>query len=234
MKNAKFAARRGRMLITSAAGRFRQKKPEEIHKIRPFVLVKSACKRRGIRYLCFMQNADTQTVPLAEYQKVVEEMQELKQRLAWFERMMYGQKSERFVPKEPPAGQLSMDFDPALGQAVQEAVTKLIAAHERKVAPPMENAHKGRLPIPDNLPRVVDVIPPDEDVSGMKHIGDDVTEVLEFEAGRIWVRRIIRPRYARPETQEETGQAQIVQAPAKELPFGRSKAGVSLVSHPNT
>ena len=178
-----------------------------------------------------MQNAEQQTVALAEYQKVVQQNEALKQRLAWFERMMFGQKSERFVPKEPPAGQLSMDFDPALGQAVQASVSQLIAAHERKAPPPKENAHKGRLPIPEDLPRVEEVIQPDEDVSGMKHIGDDVTEVLEHEAGRIWVRRIVRPRYARPETEAETGQAQIVQAPAKELPFGRSKAGVSLVSH---
>lgn len=155
----------------------------------------------------------------------------MKQRLAWFERMMFGQKSERFVPKEPLPGQLSMAFDPALGQAVQESVSKLIAAHERKAPQPKENAHKGRLPIPEDLTRVEEVIQPEEDVSGMKHIGDDVTEVLEYEAGRIWVRRIVRPRYARPETEEETEQAQIVQAPAKELPFGRSKAGVSLITH---
>lgn len=179
-----------------------------------------------------MQNADTQTVPLAEHQKVLQEMQALKARLAWFERMMFGQKSERFVPKEPLPGQLSMAFDPALGQAVQESVSKLIAAHERKAPQPKENAHKGRLPIPEDLPRVKEVIEPKEDVSGMKHIGDDVTEVLEYEAGRIWVRRIVRPRYARPETEaEETAQPQVVQAPAKELPLGRSKAGVSLVSH---
>lgn len=162
---------------------------------------------------------------------MVQEVQELKQRLAWFERMMFGQKSERFVPKEPLPGQLSMAFDPALGQAVQESVSKLIAAHERKAPQPKENAHKGRLPIPEDLTRVEEVIQPEEDVSGMKHIGDDVTEVLEYEAGRIWVRRIVRPRYARPETEEETEQAQIVQAPAKELPFGRSKAGVSLITH---
>jgi hypothetical protein len=46
------------------------------------------------------------------------------------------------------------------------------------------------------------------------------------------VRRIVRPRYARRQsTTEEVEQSQIVQAPAKELPFGRSKAGVSLIVH---
>lgn len=178
-----------------------------------------------------MQNADTQTVPLAEHQKVLQEMQELKQRLAWFERMMFGQKSERFVSKESPMGQLRMAFDPALGQAVQESVKKMIAAHERKVPEPKKSKHAGRVPIPDHLPRVEEVIPPEEDVSGMKHIGDDVTEVMEFEAGRIWVRRIVRPRYARPEANGDTDKPQVVQALAKELPFGRSKAGASLIAH---
>ena len=178
-----------------------------------------------------MQNADKQTVPLADHQKVVQENQELKQRLAWYERMMFAQKSERFVPKEPLPGQLSMAFDPALGQVIQESVTKLIGAHERKVPDPKKSEHKGRVPIPDHLPRVEEVILPEEDVSGMKHIGDDVTEVMEFEAGRVWVRRIVRPRYARPETSEDTAQSQIAQAPAKELPFGRSKAGASLIAH---
>ena len=42
-----------------------------------------------------MQNAEKHMVPLAEHQKVVQEMEALKQRLAWMERMMFGKKSER-------------------------------------------------------------------------------------------------------------------------------------------
>ena len=65
----------------------------------------------------------------------------------------------------------------------------------------------------------------------LKFVGQEVTEVMEYDPGRIWVRRSVRPKYARAETSEETSEGQIVQAPARELPFGRSKAGVSLVSH---
>ena len=85
--------------------------------------------------------------------------------------------------------------------------------------------------IPAHIPRVEEVIEPEEDVSGMKRIGDDVTEVLEYDPGKIWVRRIVRPKYARVEINEEADQSQIVQALAKYLPFGRSKAGVSLIVH---
>lgn len=144
---------------------------------------------------------------------------------------MFGRKSERFVPAETPVGQLSVQFDTEQAQGVEESVRQLIAAHERKVAPKKENAHKGRVPIPAHLPRVEEVIEPEEDTSGMKRIGEDVTEVLEHEPGKVWVRRIVRPKYARVQANEEPEPSQIVQAPSKELPFGRSKAGVSLIVH---
>ena len=178
-----------------------------------------------------MQNANEQTVPLSDYQKLESELLELKQRLAWFERMMFGRKSERFVPAEEAEGQLRLAFAPEQAQEVEASVKQLIAAHERNAPPKKENAHKGRQPIAPHLPRVTEVLEPEEDTSGMKCIGEDISEVLEYEPGKVWVRRIVRPKYARMEAELEPGQGQIVQAPAKELPFGRSKAGVSLIVH---
>lgn len=172
-------------------------------------------------------------VPLADYQKLESENEDLKQRLAWFERMMFGRKSERFVPAEEAEVQLKLSFGAETEQQAAATVRQLIAAHERKVAPKEDqvSAHQGRQPIPAHLPRVEEVIEPAEDVSEMKCIGQDVTEVMEYKPGRVWVRRIVRPKYARVEVNEEAPQGQIVQAPAKELPFGRSKAGVSLIAH---
>ena len=80
-----------------------------------------------------MQNAEEQMVPLSAYQKLEAEMMELKQRLAWFERMMFSRKSERFVPDEESAGQLSLGFESEQTQEVEATVRQLIQAHERKV-----------------------------------------------------------------------------------------------------
>ena len=118
----------------------------------------------------------------------------------WFERMVFGRKSERFVPAEPVSGQLNIAFDPEQDNVVEQSVRQMIEAHERLAPEKKAPGHNGRVPIPADLPRVEEVIEPEEDVSDMKRIGEDVTEVLEYEAGRVWVRSIVRPRYARAET----------------------------------
>ena len=219
------------MLKTVFLENFLEKKAAISTKSGGTALGKSACEHGWGWYLCQVQNEDIQTVPLDDYQKVVVENSDLKQRIAWFERVLFGRKSERFVPSEDLPGQLSMVFDPEQDQVVEQSVRQMVEAHERRVPEKKENARNGRVLIPANLPRVEEVIEPDEDVSDMKRIGQDVTEVMEYDPGRIWVRRIVRPKYARAETSEETSEGQIVQAPAKDLPFGRSKAGVSLISH---
>ena len=171
-------------------------------------------------------------VPLSDYEQLASEVEQLKQRLAWFERMLFDRKSERYVPDEEVAGQLKLGFSSQQAQEVEASVKQIIAEHERKkTVAAKESTHEGRQPIPAHFPRVEEVIEPQEEVSGLVRIGQDVTEVLEMEPGRVWVRRIVRPRYARKETELEVGQSPIVQAPAKALPFGRSKAGVSLITH---
>jgi transposase len=185
-----------------------------------------------------MQVTGNQTVPIAEHLQVLSQVAELQARIAWFERQFYGIKSERFVPAIP--GQLSLGFgDEQATQAVEESVRQIIAAHERTKTPAV-STHQGRLVIPAHLPRVDTVIEPQEDVSDLVRIGEDVGEVLEYEAGKIWVRRTIRPRYARKEADQTELEARagaegseapapILQAPAPDGPFPRFKAAVSLM-----
>jgi transposase len=48
---------------------------------------------------------------------------------------------------------------------------------------------------PAHLPRVEVVIKPQEDVSGMRKIGVEITEELDLKPASLFVRRYIRPRY---------------------------------------
>ena len=189
-------------------------------------------------YLYTMQARTEQTVPMELHQQVLAELADVKARLAWFERQIFGVKSERFVPDVP--GQLLFDFGgDTTDLAAIEAVKQTVEAHERTL-PPKGSGHQGRQLIPANLPRRTSTLEPEIDTTGMTRIGEDITEVIEFEAGSIWVRHTIRPRYARTESAqatataaaESTGQAappQVVQAPAPDGPFPRLKAGISLL-----
>ena len=122
-----------------------------------------------------------------DYEKVSTEDADLKQRIAWFERMMFERESQQSIP---------VDLEQ------EQSVRQLIEAQERKASKKKGPGHNGHVPIPADHPRVEEVIEPEEDVSGMKRIGEDVTEVLEYEAGRVWVRRIVRPKYTSLEDSE--------------------------------
>jgi transposase len=191
-------------------------------------------------YLCVMQITDNQTVPLEVHQEVLAKVADLEGRIAWFERQLFGVKSERFVPDIP--GQLTLDFgDPGQAQALAESIKQIIAAHERTKVP-VASTHQGRLAIPAGLPRVEEVVEPAGNLEGLVRIGEDISEVLEYTPGRIWVRRTVRPRYARPEAMQRQSGAeadaagqnpppQIIQAPIPDGPFPRFKAAVSLMVH---
>jgi transposase len=186
-----------------------------------------------------MQAAETITIPKEEYlglqgekNDLQDKVVQLKHQLDQLLRLLYGRKSEGFVPAAPSdSKQLLLDFGgEAPSEQLEQTLGQLVEAYGRK-DPEAAKAteHKGRLPLPAHLPRKVEVIEPLEDTSDMVCIGEDVTEILEFTASKLWVRRIVRPRYARKAGTE--GQGQVVQAPAKEMPLGRCKAGVSLVAH---
>ncbi len=42
------------------------------------------------------------------------------------------------------------------------------------------NAHPGRMKLPDHLRRETVILKPDQDVSGLNKIGEDVTEILDL------------------------------------------------------
>lgn len=194
-----------------------------------------------------MQDAATITLGRSEYERLCteakvsqaenerfrSEVAELRAQNEWLRQQIFGRKSERFVPQAPPApGQLRFEFEGAeVAAEAGQTVSQMVAAHERKKPAAEKRPHPGREAIPAHLRRDDVVLEPEGDTTGMVCIGQDVTEVLEYKPGELYVRRTIRPRYARPGSAQREGESPIVQAPAPQNPLGRSIAGASLVAH---
>ncbi len=122
----------------------------------------------------------------------------LKQKVDLLVRQIYGSKSEKLDPgqlelllgKEPEPKKDEAPIAPSLEEGGDEAG----AGKKRKNRGP-------RLPrIPENLPVVEEIIEP-EPVKGCpeawRRIGEEISEQLDFEPGKFFRRRIVRPKYVR-------------------------------------
>lgn len=116
----------------------------------------------------------------------------LNEQIAQLKRMIYGQKRERF---EADASQTSLPFeaDPQQIQVQQQELTEKITYVRKTQSRPN---HKGRVALPDHLPVEEIEIYPEGDLSEMVCIGKQVTEELELEPARFFIKRYIRYKYA--------------------------------------
>ena len=139
----------------------------------------------------------------------------LKAELAQLKRLIYGARSERFVPAAD--GQLPLGLE-------AEATPEPPAAEEqiRYTRRKPQGKKPVRVALPAHLPRTEEVIEPEGLSEGSEKLGEEVTELLEYEPGRLYVRRIVRPRYA------VGGGVVIGELPT--LPIPRGNAGPGLLA----
>jgi len=90
---------------------------------------------------------------------------------------------------------------------------------------PKEKQKPIRALLPAHLPREEEVIEPEDLAEGMKKIGEEVTEILEHIPGRLYVRRIVRPKYV----QGQQDGVSIGSLPS--LPIPKGNAGPGLLAH---
>jgi len=114
-----------------------------------------------------------------------------------------------------------------LGEVVIEKV-KHIPAHTQTTTSVRVN-HPGRHPLPDHLRRVETILLPTEDVSNLVKVGDEITEILEYESGKFYVNRIVRPEYIK--TNVDGLSATRVIAPMPSLPLPKSYVSASVLAY---
>jgi transposase len=160
-----------------------------------------------------------------EYQQLLSyksEVDILKHQLAQLQRMLFGQKRERFIGPDPDQGVL---FELPAEDAAEKETQEVTYTRSK---PKKEKKHPLRAPLPSHLPRREEIIKPDNIPENAKKIGESITEILEYEPANIYVRKIIRPKYV-VETSDE--QTKIAIAPLPPLPIPKGNAGASLVAH---
>lgn len=136
-----------------------------------------------------------------KYQKEKEKHQEevawLRFQLAQLQRMLFGTKSERFEKSDVDTSQLALFDEYASEQEKQdETPVKETITYERK-------KHNGRNRIPEELPVIEHTIEPEEDTTGMKKIGEQRTEILEYTPEKFFKLVLVRPKYARLEKDQD-------------------------------
>ena len=161
-------------------------------------------------------------ISASELQALKDEIQYLKDQLAQFKRMIFGSKRERFISQENP-NQLKL-FDLPETEDVELETQKI--SYTRKVKKKKKQPLRAELP--SHLPRKEEIIEPENIPAGAKKIGEAITEVLEYTPAKLFVRRIIRPKYIISSTDEKT-QISIAKLPS--LPIPKSNAGAGLLAH---
>lgn len=149
----------------------------------------------------------------------------LKQELAQLKKIIFGSRQERFVTSDAVTPeQLSLNLQAEAIAAVKITDAKKISYTKltKEITP--AKPHPGRHPLPEHLERREQIIEPVEDVTLLKKIGEEITEELEYEPGKLFVNKIIRPKYAKP------GGDGILIAPMIERPLPKAIAGPGLLA----
>ena len=164
-------------------------------------------------------------------QKQAEQLNKLADQLAWYRRRFWKTSSERFIPSDP--NQRKIDFDgldvlPQEEEMIKEADKELLAYKRQR--PQTKKKKPVRLPLPEELRREEEIIEPEGIDDNWVQIGEEVTEVLEHKPGELYVRRIIRHKYAVKQALQEQEEPAVQIAALPPLPLPRSNADPSLLA----
>lgn len=185
--------------------------------------------------LCQLDSDALRTLIIAQHEQIVfqreqlascnAEIEQLRLLIAKLRRMQFGRKSEKV---ERQIEQLQLRLDEL---ETKQAENEVSSAASVACAPAVQPARKpARRPLPEHLPRETQTVLPKEtkcpECGGeLKHLGEDVAEMLEYVPEHFKVIRRVRPKLACGRCDK------IVQAEAPSRPIARGMAGPGLLAH---
>ena len=105
----------------------------------------------------------------------------LKLQLEQLKKMIFGSKHERFVAaagQDNPQLTLDLDLETIAACKITDASKVSYIRTKTELTENKPTAHPGRMKLPEHLRREVILVQPATDVTGLKKIGDEVSEVL--------------------------------------------------------
>ena len=168
-----------------------------------------------------LQKIDLYELRVTEMQSRVNEMQF---QIDQMKRLIFGSKRERFVSGET-YGQMKLPFE--VEEKAPEPATKE-EIHYTREKPNREN-HPGRMSFPAHLPVEEIVLEPQEDTTGMKCIGKEITEQLELIPAKLFIKRYVRPKYIKAD-EEDSLNCKGVIADLPVFPIEKGMAGPGLLA----
>lgn len=150
-----------------------------------------------------------------------EQIADLKFQLAELKRMIFGSKSERYVPANPDQLQLPLlECEPIKQpEPVKQLVVRNKPESTKATVLPV------RSPIPAHIPRrTTEILPEGIDLEKAVKIGEEITEYLDYEPGVIFVTQIVRPKYKMSDDK-----ITIAELPCQPIP--KSNVSARLLAH---
>lgn len=140
---------------------------------------------------------------LAEENRLRDQVIVLSAEIAQLRRMIFGVRTERFIPSpDATPAQLQLALDLSAETVAQCKITSTTTVEyvrtKVEVVPAKPKVHPGRRKLPEHLRRETILLKPDSDVSGLRKIGEEVTEILDYIPAELYVKQYIRHKYAAP------------------------------------
>ena len=172
-------------------------------------------------YFCLQMHTGIDYKELYEQQQLT--IIELRHELEQLKKMIFAARSERFEPADASiTRQLSLGLT---AEKQQAAATRQQISYTRIINEPahIQVSRPSRTPLPAHLERKEIILEPGL-TEGLRRIGEDVTEELEYQPGKLFVNRYVRPKYV---NEDNTG---ILIASMADRPLPKAIAGAGLLT----
>lgn len=162
-----------------------------------------------------------------------ERIKELTAQVAWLNRQLFGRKAEKLPVYDPDMPDLFADEFAGLLHHVEEKCDKVVEITEKESTEEKKQKRQNRKMLEDLPVLESEVIEPSGvDLSLYRRIGEEITRIVKHKPGMLYVKEIVRPKYALKDNTQlpPGGQKGVEIAPMPLMPVDKCVADTSLLA----